>query len=226
MTVSQALFRFYRPIILIFSGIIVIVELIGVGINVVRGELNFSMWLVFAGQAARYWLLVVAIMLVAMNMRQVVSNGPTRHEFVAGSARFMLILSVGFAAAVALGHGLESFLVGLAGQGGPDYPVATAGRILSEFGHALPSTLAWPLSGALIAVGFYRYKAWTGLIVMVLGALPALMADFLVRINEFGHVTHRGPYALALLASLAITAVAAVAFQRLMSDVPIRRTAG
>jgi hypothetical protein len=226
MSVSAALFRVYRPLLLIFSGLILATELVGVTIGVVNGRMNYSWWLVFTRPAFHYWLLVVGIVLVAMQLKQFMSNGRTRHEFVAGAARFVLTLSVGFAAAAALGHGLESLLVGAFDKRSPTYPVATVGQIISDFGHTLPGTLAYPLSGALIALGFYRYKPWVGVIVMVLGALPAVAADFFLHIDGKSNVTHRGPYAVALLASLAVTVVAAAAFQRLMSDVPVRRTAG
>jgi hypothetical protein len=226
MTVSQALFRFYRPMILIFSGILLVGELVGVTVAVINGRLNYSWWLVFSNAGVRCWLVIVGLVLVGIQLKQFVSNGVTRHEFVAGAAKFMLIMSVGYAAAEALGHGLESWLVGLADQRSPSYPVATAGQILGDFGHALPGTLAWPLSGALIAVGFYRYKPLVGVAVMLLGAVPAVAVDYLLRIDGKGEVISRGPFALALIAALVIIAAGAVAFQRVMSDVPIRRTAG
>jgi hypothetical protein len=204
----------------------VVLDVVAVTVAAINGRLNYSTWVQFFGTAARWWLLVVGIVLVALQLKQFVSHGVTRHAFVLGTAKFMLTLSAGFAAALALGHGLESFLVGLADQRGTDYPVATAGQILSDFGHTLPDMLAYPLSGALIAVGFYRYRAWVGVVVMLLGSVPVVVGDYLLRIDGTSHVTHRGPYALALLAALAITGVAAVAFQRMMSDVPIRRTAG
>jgi hypothetical protein len=226
MTVSQALFRFYRPMLLIFGGILLAGELVGVTVAVINGRLNYSWWLTFSNAGVRIWLVIVGLVLVGIQLKQFVSNGVTRREFLAGAAKFMLILSVGYAAAEALGHGLESLLVGLADQRSSTYPVATAGQILSDFGHALPGTLAWPLSGALVAIGFYRFKPLVGVAVMVLGAVPAVASDYLLRIDGEGDVMDRGPFAVALIASLVIIAAGAVAFQRAMSDVPIRRTAG
>jgi hypothetical protein len=224
MSVSAALFRIYRPIILIFTGLIVLAELIAVTVVVQFRDLNFSMWLVLAGNATKYWLLVVGIMLVGMQLRQFVSNGVTRHEFVAGAAVFLVVLAAGFTVAVALGHGLESVLVGAAGRRGPDYPVVGAGEMLKDVGRVLPSALAWPTSGALIALGFYRFHPLIGLVVMVLGSVPAMVTEGLLRVDEFGRTDGLLPYAPALLISVAATTVAAVAFRRLMSDVPIRRT--
>jgi hypothetical protein len=226
MTVSQALFRFYRPMLLIFGGILLAGELVGVTVAVINGRLNYSWWLTFSNAGVRIWLVIVGLVLVGIQLKQFVSNGVTRREFLAGAAKFMLILSVGYAAAEALGHGLESLLVGLADQRSSTYPVATAGQILSDFGHALPGTLAWPLSGALVAIGFYRFKPLVGVAVMVLGAVPAVASDYLLRIDGEGDVMNRGPFAVALIASLVIIAAGGVAFQRAMSDVPIRRTAG
>ncbi|NMO52624.1 hypothetical protein HH310_15650 [Actinoplanes sp. TBRC 11911] len=226
MSAGQALFRFYRPFIIGFSGVVVALEVAALVIAAVNGKLNYSTWLLFTGTGVRWWLLVVGTVLVALQLKVFVSNGVTRREFVRGAARFMLALAVGWAAVLALGHGLESYVMGLLDQRGSNYPVATASQMLSDFGHALPGLIAYPLSGAVIAVGFYRFRTWIGVGVMVLGAVPVVVGDYLLRINGNGHVTHQGPYVLALLGSLAISGVAAVAFLRLMSDVPIRRTAG
>jgi hypothetical protein len=226
MSPSTALFRFYRPIILWFAAILVAVEVIAVTAICLSVELRFSFWLIVAGSAAKYWVLVVGIMLVAMNLRQFVSNGVTRHEFLRGVATFMAAVAIGFAVVVVAGHGLESLVVGAAGSRDPAYPVLTAGEALGEFGRVLPQALAWGVSGLLIAVGFYRFKAWIGLVVMVLGAVPAGVAGSLLSIPETGIGAAPVPYPAALALSLLATGLAAAAFQRVMSDVPIRRTAG
>ncbi|MFF5293470.1 hypothetical protein [Paractinoplanes globisporus] len=226
MSVTRVLFRVYRPIILPFVAIIVVAEVIAATAVASAQDLGFSMWLVLGGQAAKYWLLVVGIILIAMQLRQFVVNGATRHEFLAGMAVFGLVLVVGWAVAIVLGHGIESAVLGALDKQGPDYPTFTAGGALREFGQQLPVSLAYFVSGATIAAGFYRWRAWIGLVVMVGGAVPAIVADALLGFNEWGGLTHDVPYPGALAASLAATALVAWGLHRAISDVPIRRTAG
>ena len=226
MSAGAALFRVYRPILLPFAGIVVVVHAIITSIVASHGEMNFSMWLVLIGSATKYWLFVVGIMLVAMQLRQFVTNGVTRHEFLAAVGAFGLTMSASFAAAVVLGHQAESLALEAFGARGPDYPTLTLGGMVAEFGHVLPVTAGYFVSGGLIAIGFYRWRAWIGLVVMLAGAIPAAAADGLLGINEFGDLPHRLPYAAALAISVAATAIGAAAFHRAMSDVPIRRTAG
>lgn len=224
MSVTGALFRIYRPIAIPFAGLVVLAELIIVGLVSSTKDMGFSMWLTLAGSAAKYWLLVVGIMLVVMQLRQFVVNGVTRHEFLAGAGVFGLILAVGFALAVVLGHGLESVVLEALGKRAAGYPSAAPGALVREFGHILPETLAYLVSGAMIAAGFYRWRAWLGLVVMVGGAIPAAIADGLLGVDEFGGMGDRVPYAAALVLSVVATAAVAVAFHRAISDVAIKRT--
>ena len=226
MSVTKAMFRVYRPIIVPFAVLLVVAEVIATQAVARHSDLGFSMWLVLAGHAAKYWILVIGIILVAMHLRQFVVNGATRHEFLAAVAVFGLVLSVAWAVAVPLGHGIESAVLGALDKQGPDYPTFTAGGALREFGQQLPVSLAYFVSGATIAAGFYRWRAWIGLVVMVGGAVPAIVADALLGFNEWGGLTHDVPYPAALAASLAATALVAWGLHRAISDVPIRRTAG
>jgi hypothetical protein len=226
MSVSKALFRVYRPIVLPFAVIFVVAEVIATVAVTHFKDLGFSMWLTLGGQAAKYWILVIGIILVAMQLRQFVVNGVTRHEFLAGAAVFGLVLAVGWAVVVPLGHGIESAVLAAFGTRGPGYPVQTAGGALREFGQQLPISLAYLVSGATIAIGFYRWRAWIGLVVMVGGAAPAVLTDWLLGFNEWNGVTHSVPYPAGLAASLAITGLVGWGCHRAISDVPIRRTAG
>ena len=226
MSVTSALFRVYRPIILPFAVIIVVSDVIATVAVASFKDLDFSMWLVLGGQAAKYWILVVGIILVAMHLRQFVVNGATRHEFLAGVAVFGLVLAVSWAVAVVLGHGIESAVLEAVGKRAPGYPVLTAGGALRQFGQQLPISLAYLVSGLTIAIGFYRWRAWIGLGVMLAGAVPALATDWLLGFDEWGALTHSVPYPAGLALSLAATALVAWGFHRAISDVPIRRTAG
>jgi hypothetical protein len=226
MSVTRALLRVYRRIILPFSVIIVVADVIATRAVIHFSDLGFSMWLVLGGQAAKYWILVVGIILVAMHLRQFVVNGATRHEFLAGAAVFGLILAVAWAVAVPLGHGIESAVLEALGRRGPGYPVQTAGGALREFGQQLPISMAYLVSGATIAAGFYRWRPPTGLVVMVGGAVPAVVADWQLGFDEWGGIPNNLPFAVGLPLSLAVTGLVAWGLHRAISDVPIRRTAG
>jgi hypothetical protein len=227
MSAHEALFRVYRPIIIPFAAILLLSDVIVTALVVAAGgRLGFSMWLVLAGNAAKYWLLVVGIMLVVMQLRQFVANGRTRHEFLAGAAIFGLIMTAGFATVVVLGHGLESVVLGAAGRRADGYPTLSAAGLLGEFGEVFPEALGYFMSGALIAAGFYRWRPWLGLVVMLGGAVPAAVADGLLGVDEFGDVPAPLPYAAALALSAIATLLAAWALHRVISDTPIKRTAG
>ena len=226
MSVTRALFRVYRPIIAWFAVMIVAVDAVATSAVAKVNPLTFSMWLVLGGQAAKYWLLVVGIILVAMQLRQFVVNGVTRHEFLAGAGVFGLVTAVGLALAVVLGHGLESVVLEALGRRAAGYPAAGPADLVREFGQVLPETLGYAVSGAMIAAGFYRWRAWTGLAVMLGGAVPAVVADGLLGVDETGGTVDRLPYAAALAVSLAVTAAVAVALHRAVSDVAIKRAAG
>ena len=226
MSVNAALFRIYRPIIIPFAAILVVAELVAVFWIASVKRPDFSMWLVLAGSAEKYWLLVSGIVLVAMNLRQFVANGVTRHEFLAGSAVFGLILGLGWSVVLVGGHVVEALLLGAAGRRGDGYPGIGPADLLDQFGHALPLALGWMVSGALVAAGFFRWRPLPGLIVMVGGLVPAAVADGLLAYNEFGDGVDRLPYPAALGLSIAATAAGVVALHRMVSDTPIRRAAG
>ena len=226
MSVSSALLRLYRPVILPFVAILVTCELVAVIWLAAVKRPDFSMWLVLAGSAEKYWLLVIGIILVSMNLRQFVANGVTRREFLAGSAIYGLTLALGWSVALVLGHVVEYLLLGAFGRRGDDYPGIGPVALLDHFGHVLPLALAWLVTGAVIAAGFYRWRAWLGLIAMLGGALPAAVAEGLLAYDEFGSGPDRLPYPAAVAISLVVTVLGALAGYRALGDVPIRRTAG
>ncbi len=226
MSVTAILLRLWRPIVLWFVAILITVEIVAViGIISVNPP-SFSFWLVVAGAAAKYWPLVAGIMLISMYFRLFTTNGVTRHEFLAGLALFALGITVVFAAGVVIGHALESIALGLLDQRGDSYPVFRFGQAAAEFGHVLPATAAYLTSGILISAGFYRFRPWLGVLLIVPGAVPVVVADLLIKIDEHGELIQRLPYGVALVLTLAASAAAFLGAHRLMRDVAIRRTAG
>jgi hypothetical protein len=221
------LFRIYRPVVLWF--VIVLIVGIAVAEAVVTRftEPNFSLWLLVAGAAPKYWLMVIGIVLVTMQLRQYVSNGVTRRDFRTGAGAFGLILAVLFALWVPLGHGIESALLGMDGDLPAGYPPFSMAVAVREFGYALPGALAFLAAGIAVSAGFYRYGLWPGLLVLVPGVLPVVATEAFLGIDDHGGLsTLFVPYAVALALTLVVTVLAAVVNHLLLRDVAIRRTAG
>ena len=225
-TATTALFRYYRTIIVWFAVILVAAEVIVVSLVTLAGPLEPSMWLVLAGTAAKYWLLVAGIMLVSTHLRLFVANGATRHEFLVAAALFALVVSVGFAVAVAVGHALESAVLGALDERATNYPVFVASDLPNEVGRMIPVSLAYFVAGAMAAAGFYRFRKWVGVVLIIPALVPPGVADRLLAVDENGPVTDHLPYAPALLLALAATVVVGAFLYRVMSDIPIRRAPG
>jgi uncharacterized membrane protein len=224
--VAVNLLRIYRPVALWFWGLMIV----GVGIGMTAAnhfaDPGFSLWLVVAGSAAKYWLGVVGVVLVSLHLRQFVANGVTRRDFLAGAAIAGLVTAVLFALAVPLGHAAEQLLMGLSGSVPEQYPTTSFGTALREFGHILPASLAFVVGGAAASGGFYRFGAWGGLALLPLAVLPVVAAEAMLGVDEQGGFEVRFlPYVWAALITLAMTALAALLFQRELRDVAIRRGA-
>jgi hypothetical protein len=222
MNVTVTLLRLHRTIALWITAIIVVVVSIGLLVITQAGPMRFSFWLAMAGSIAKYWPVVVGIVLISMYFRQFTAHGVTRREFLVAAAGLGLVIAVGFATLVTAGHALESAVLGLTDQRGGGYPPANAG----EFGRVFPISLGYFTSGVLITAGFYRFRPWIGLALLVPGALPAVAANGLLGLNEFGEGVDRLAYPPALAISLAAIVAGAAAIWALMRDVPIRRAAG
>jgi hypothetical protein len=226
MNATSVLLRLYRPVVLWFAGALVAAELIAGAVIAASGRATFSLWLIMAGSAVKYWLLVVGVMLVTTHLRQFVANGATRREFLTGAAMFGLTMAVLTALMVPLGHGVENAVLGLTGDRSTGYPPFSAAVALAEFGRVLPGGLAYLISGGLFAAGFYRFAGWIGVALLIPAALPLVVAQTLLGVDGSGVTGDLLPYAAAVVLSLLVTGVAAAGLHRAMRDVAIRRTAG
>ena len=221
--VALNLLRIYRPVALWFWITVIVCVVLGMTVVTRLTDPTFSLWLI-AGLAAKYWLGVVGLLLVSLHLRQFVANGITRHDFLAGAAMAGVLLAVLFAAAVPLGHAAEQLLLDLAGPLPPQYPTTSPGTARREFGHVLPGALAFVVTGAAAAAGFYRFGAWGGLALLPIAVLPVAAAEALLGVNEKGGFDVRFvPYATAVLITLAVTGLGALLFQREVRNVAIRR---
>jgi hypothetical protein len=225
--VAKALFRFYRPVALWFLSVLTLGTAVAMTIVTRFTDPTFSLWLLVVASAVKYWTLIVGIMLVSMHLRQFVSNGVTRRDFVIGSGVFGLTIAVAFAIFVPLGHAVESALMVSIGGAPPGYPAFSFSTAISEFGQVLPTELAFLASGLAVAAGFYRYGGWPGILFLVPGLIPMGVAEGLIAVGDDGRLdTRLLPYAVVLLVSLVVSALVAVLYQRQMRDIPIRRAAG
>ncbi|MEV6601862.1 hypothetical protein AB0M36_34140 [Actinoplanes sp. NPDC051346] len=216
--VFRALFHRYRfP--LLFVGLILVAGLVATALvfRSVTDPADASPWLMVAGSAVKYWLGTFGVLLVASHLRQFMAAGLTRRAVLAGGAAMGALLALVAAAVVPLGHGLEEALLDDVSE---DYPQWHSAVAVSEFGHVLPVCLAFLVTGATIAAGFYRFGAWRGLLVAVPAILPMLVAQELLRLDGSDL-----PYAAGLAVSLAVTLLGALLCHWLVRQVAIRRPA-
>jgi hypothetical protein len=211
------LWRTYRHVLFWFLGVLVVGVTIADIVARRIADPAPGIWM-YVANAFRWWLAVVAVVMVTNNLRNYVVGGITRRDFMAGAAALAVVGSVGFALLVPIGHGIEYAL-----HGGSGFSFAIA---LRDFGHTLPACLAAFVTGAAASAGFYRYGAWAGLALLIPALLPAAVSEALLSTNGDGQVETRFlPYAAALLLSLTVTAAVALLNHRELRDVAVRRSA-
>jgi len=224
--VTVALFRIYRPIAAWFLGMVVVVVTVASVIFSHVSPQSVSLWLIIVGFGSKYWLGIVAVMLISMQLRSFVANGISRRAFLAGAGVFSLLAALFFALLGPIGHAVEYVLLSLFVDLPAGYPAVSVSGAIGEFGHALPANLAFLVTGAAVTAGFYRFGGLLGLAVMIPALVPISVAESLFNFNDGAEVTTRFmPYAVALLLSLAATAAGAVLLRFQVRDVAIRRTA-
>ena len=224
--VAVTLFRIYRPIAAWFLAMVVVVVTIASVIFSHASPQNVSLWLLIVGFGAKYWLGVVAVMLISMQLRSFIANGISRRAFLAGAGVFSLLAALFFALLGPIGHAIEYVLLSLFVDLPAGYPAVSWSGGIGEFGHALPANLAFLVTGAAVTAGYYRFGGLVGLLVMVPALVPLAVAESLFNFDGGADLTTRFmPYAVALLLSLAATAAGAVLLRFQVKDVAIRRTA-
>jgi hypothetical protein len=221
MNVVRTLFRLYRPTALAVGLALILIEAAAIIAIRALGPASISPWLLIGGSATRYALLAAGIMLVVNQLRQFVTNGVTRREFLLAAAVLGLTLSVAVAILIPLGHGLEQAVLTAAGRRTGDYPAVAGGR---EFGRSLAGSMAYFVSGGLFGAIFYRYSPWTGIALLIPAAVPLVASQTLL---GYDGTTATGllPYQPALLITFVAVAAGVLWLSRTMRDVAIRRTA-
>jgi hypothetical protein len=143
-----------------------------VGLLVSLADVRFSAWSTITIPAAKYWMLVVGILLTAGYLRAFVAHGITRRHFIAGAALFGGGVTVAFAVITLLGLGVERTVFDAAGwlpRLNQPYPVSSIGDAAAHLGRTIPIYLGHLVAGWLISSNFYRYMAALRL---VLGGVP------------------------------------------------------
>jgi hypothetical protein len=226
--VAKSLFGTYRYVGFWFWAVIALVV---VSASVVTGwfdGIDLSLWELITGQATKYWLLVLGLTLVPTHLRLFVANGVTRRDFLLGAGAFSLVTAVLFAALVPSGRAVEWLLRTAFGVAGNGYPGFSAGEAVSDFGHYVPGTIGWLVTGALVAAGFYRYSWWAGLLLIIPFALPMVVPEILLGLYVAPDTTKHQlvPFAAGLALSLLASAAGAVVLRLMTRDVAIRPAAG
>jgi hypothetical protein len=225
--VASNLLRIYRPIALWFLGFIIAVmvalEVIFTRFADAADLPTDGLWSLVAGSAVKYWLLVVGILLSVMNLRTFVTNGITRRQFTGGAAIFGIVVAVGLAFVVLLGHIVESVALGaVAGPG--EHTALTAGAAIGEFGRNLPALLAFGLSGWLIGAAYYRFSPFIGTALLVPAMVPAGLTTWMLSVGDVAPISDAPlPYWPALAIVLAAVAIGYLAVQRILGQAAIRR---
>ena len=226
--VAKSLFRNYRLVGLWFWGVIALVVVVASVITARFGGIDLSLWALITGQASKYWLLVLGVSLVVIQLKLYVANGVTRREFLLGAGAFGVVTALLFAALVPIGTGVEWLLRNAFGVAANGYPDFSAGQALRDFGYYAPGAIGWLITGALVAAGFYRYSWWAGLLLVIPFGLPLVVPEMLLGLyaSADAPVSRFVPFGAGLALSLLASAAGAVVLRLVTRDMTIRPSAG
>jgi hypothetical protein len=210
MTVLAGLLRFYRWTLLWFAVVLLVVVTVANVITHFAGTERPAFSVLIAALAFKYWLLVLGIVSVSINLRLFVAAGITRRAFFAGTVQLAGLGAVVLALMVPIGHAVESAVAGVT-------PAFTPGLGLREFGLVLPGLLAAFVSGAAVSAGFYRHGLYGGAALLIPALLPTALAELL-----FSFDVRFLPYAVAAGLSLLVTALGVLLYRAQTRTMAIR----
>ncbi|WP_033343904.1 hypothetical protein [Catenuloplanes japonicus] len=214
-TVAVSLFRRLWPVYAVFAALLVtVVAVVGTLIGT-YGSLTDSAWNIGAASTTKWLVGSIGFILLPSYLRQYVANGVTRREFLGGGLLFGIGSAAGFALLVLAGFGVERLIYGATGlmDGLTEpYPVHSAGSAVAVLVRAFLIYLAHICTAWLVAVGFYRYGALTGLLLIPPSLVPAFGSElfFGTEWSPVGGVDLLG-LDLPFAASALLTAVLVVA---------------
>jgi hypothetical protein len=219
--------RIYRPTGAWFWSTMIVGVAIGVSLLATLGDVRYSLWMVIAGNASKYWMGAAGVLLGGRHLKQFMATGLTRRAYLSGAIAFGLVAVLVFTVLVTAGHLVEQAFLRLGGPLAATYPQLTARSAVGEFFHVLPVELAYLVTGAAITAGYYRFGPWLGFWLILPGAVPVLVAEGLFGRGPHGEaVTRLLPFGVALVLSVVVSGSALVMYHRELRDVAIRRTTG
>ncbi|TRW45167.1 hypothetical protein [Georgenia yuyongxinii] len=184
----------------------------------------------FSRHGALWTGFALAIILATGTLAVHVANGLTRRAFFRATVAMTVVVGVVYAVLAAVALQIEgavyqangwSHIAGL-DDGGSFDPGA---GFVTTFPALALSFVAGQLSGLLVGMGYYRLGGWWGTLALPLTLAPIYLVGS--RSLDTGQFLLLGPLNLSVLVtavvSVAVLALAALAYYLLVRDVPIRK---
>jgi hypothetical protein len=166
------------PLVSMYWAIMIAVYLSVIGMIALFGGLEQSMWHSIGGPPPRYWLLSMGVVTV-LQARVFVAMGVTRRQLAEALLVLYTLMSLLFAMIYTIGYAPEHAIYaagGLLDRLAEPYPVTGPGDVVRTFTSAVLIDLAHLVSGALIGIGFYRYRTW-GLLIIPAAIVPPVAVE-------------------------------------------------
>jgi hypothetical protein len=167
------------PMVAMYWAIMTIVYLCVTGMIMLFGTIEQSMWHSIGGPPPRYWLLSMGIVTV-LQARVYVAMGVTRRQLGEAYLGLYALMAVLFATVYTAGFAPEHAVYaagGLLDGLVEPYPVGGPGDVVRLFAASALVNLAHLVAGALIGIGFYRYRLWGGLLLIPVAVLPPVAVE-------------------------------------------------
>jgi hypothetical protein len=222
----------WRVLVLYTALLVVLFAVFCVGAAALSAHPRFSYWEWVAGEHPKYFMVVLGIFLSPVHLPVYVAHGVTRRDFLAGSAMFGGLLTLGFTAFLVVGYGLESAVFsGLgwtAGLGNP-HLYTSAGQVGLVVAESVLMLGAHFCAGWLVGTGFQRFGRWWGVGFGVLALLPALGVDLVLDAGIAARLLHpiglgRPDLPIAILSAVVLVGVALVVNHAITRTSTVRAT--
>lgn len=180
MIVVRHLFKAYRPVYAWFWGIVAVV-LAGIAVSFeifghyTLDDERVSVWETVGQQGPRWFLFVMGILFVTINLPVVIANGITRRTFYRGAMLFTVFTAAAFALPMTAGFGVEYAVYtanGMMADLPKQYPINSLGEAARYTVDSFLVLLAFMLSGWIVGLLFYRLRVWIAIALTPLAALP------------------------------------------------------
>ncbi|MFY1636602.1 hypothetical protein ACN27F_25555 [Solwaraspora sp. WMMB335] len=178
--VTRALLRSQLPLAVTYWSIIYSVWAVVISLMASADVIEASMWQNMGLQAPRWFAFVFGIVAVGTALPIFVAQGVTRRHSLLGAWGFFVPYATGFAALTAVGFVVERLVFQAAGvlnQLTEPLPVISAAEVGAVWLHHSLVNLGYMLTGALVAVAYYRINPWWATLLLPLVFLPAFAVE-------------------------------------------------